>query len=44
MKESLDYLANKMEYDIPQQDLSFSFHEMPSLPHSRIVMINVKAV
>ncbi|MFD1135883.1 cytochrome P450 [Paenibacillus urinalis] len=44
MKESLDYLANKMEYDIPQQDLSFSFHKMPSLPHSRIVMINVKAV
>ncbi|MCM3783447.1 cytochrome P450 [Neobacillus mesonae] len=44
MKESLDFLTNKMEYDIPQQDLSFSFHDMPSLPHSHIIMINVKAV
>ncbi|MFE0554900.1 cytochrome P450 [Paenibacillus sp. NPDC058910] len=44
MKESLDFLANKMSYEVPVQDVSFSFHNMPSLPHSRIVIRNVKAL
>lgn len=44
MKESLDYLANRMSYDVPQQDLSFSFSDMPSLPHSHILIQNVKSV
>ncbi|WP_078392714.1 cytochrome P450 [Shouchella patagoniensis] len=42
LKESLDYLANKMSYTIPDQDLSFSFNEIPSLPHSHIVMQDIR--
>ncbi|WP_368072389.1 cytochrome P450 [Paenibacillus sp. HGF5] len=44
MKESLDFLANRMSYEVPVHDVSFSFHEMPSLPHSRIVIRKVKTL
>ncbi|WP_054955315.1 cytochrome P450 [Paenibacillus dakarensis] len=44
MKESIDFLANKMSYQVPVQDVSFSFHDMPSLPHSHIVIRNVRAL
>lgn len=43
MKESLDYLANQITYDIPEQDFSYSFSDMPSLPHSNIVLKNVRS-
>lgn len=43
MKESLDYLANKMSYEIPEQDFSYSFNDMPALPHSNIVLKNVRS-
>ncbi|GIP43026.1 cytochrome P450 [Paenibacillus sp. J45TS6] len=43
MKESLDYLANKMSYEIPEQDFSYSFNDIPSLPHSNIVLKNVRS-
>nr|WP_249435759.1 cytochrome P450 [Paenibacillus sp. Marseille-Q4541] len=43
MKESLDYLANKITYDIPEQDFSYSFNDMPSLPHSNIVLKNIRS-
>ncbi|WP_172200939.1 cytochrome P450 [Saccharibacillus qingshengii] len=42
MKVSLDYLANRMEYDIPDQDLSYSMVSIPSIPHSKVVIKNVK--
>ncbi|WP_422656936.1 cytochrome P450 [Paenibacillus sp. EC2-1] len=42
MKESLDFMANKMRYEVPVQDVSFSFNDMPSLPHSHIVIQKVK--
>ncbi|WP_404452154.1 cytochrome P450 [Virgibacillus necropolis] len=42
MKVSLDYLASRMDYEIPDQDLSFSMVSMPSIPHSKIVIKNVK--
>lgn len=42
MKVSLDYLANRMEYEIPNQDLSFSMVSLPSIPQSKIVIKNVK--
>jgi fatty-acid peroxygenase len=42
MKVSLDYLANRMNYEIPDQDLSFSMVSMPSIPHSKVVIKNVK--
>lgn len=42
MKVSLDYLANQMEYEVPNQDLSYSLVSMPSIPHSKVVLKNVK--
>lgn len=42
MKVSLDYLANRMDYEVPDQDLSFSMVSMPSIPNSKVVIKNVK--
>ena len=42
MKVSLDFLANRMDYDVPDQDLSFSMVSIPSIPHSKVVIKNVK--
>ncbi len=42
MKVSLDYLAKRMEYEVPNQDLSYSMVSMPSIPHSKIILKNVK--
>lgn len=42
MKVSVDYLVNRMDYEIPDQDLSYSMVSMPSTPHSKIVIKNVK--
>lgn len=42
MKVSLDYLANRLSYQFPAQDLSFSMVSMPSIPHSKVVLQNVK--
>lgn len=42
MKVTLDYLANQIDYDVPDQDLSFSMVNMPSIPHSKVEIKNVK--
>ncbi|MCM3598130.1 cytochrome P450 [Metabacillus idriensis] len=42
MKVSLDYLTNQMDYEVPDQDLSYSMVSMPSIPHSKVVLKNVK--
>lgn len=42
MKVSLDYLANRMEYEVPNQDLSYSMVSIPSIPHSKVVIKDVK--
>lgn len=42
MKECLHYLVNKVNYRIPEQDLSFSMVKMPSIPHSKVVMEDVE--
>ena len=44
MKVSLDYLVNKIQYDIPEQDLSFDLDEIPSIPKSKIIVENVRRV
>ncbi|WJY26923.1 cytochrome P450 [Sporosarcina trichiuri] len=41
MKVTLDYLANKMEYDVPDQDLSYSMSSIPSIPQSEIILNGV---
>lgn len=42
MKVGLDYLANRMEYEVPDQDLSYSMVSIPSIPHSKVVLKNIK--
>ncbi|MEW9108261.1 MAG: cytochrome P450 [Cytobacillus gottheilii] len=38
MKETLNFLVNKISFAIPDQDLSYSFNDIPALPHSKIIM------
>lgn len=38
MKASLDFLANRIKFEVPEQDLSFSLSRMPTLPESGFVM------
>lgn len=42
MKVCLDFLVNQMVYEVPEQDLSYSMVSMPSIPHSKFVVKNVK--
>ncbi len=42
MKTVLDVLANNIEFDVPEQDLSYSLSRMPTLPKSGFVMENIK--
>jgi fatty-acid peroxygenase len=42
MKASLDFLVNKIELEVPDQDLSYSLVKMPTLPESGFVMSNIK--
>lgn len=42
MKVSLEYLVNRMDYDVPEQDLSYSLVSIPSIPRSKIVIKNIK--
>lgn len=44
MKVGLDYLVNRMEYAIPEQDLTFSMDDIPSIPKSKIVLKNIQRV
>ncbi|RHW34978.1 cytochrome P450 [Lysinibacillus yapensis] len=42
MKVSLDFLVNRMEYNVPEQDLNFSLDDIPSIPQSKIILDQVK--
>ncbi|HEU5140876.1 MAG TPA: cytochrome P450 [Bacillales bacterium] len=42
MKVSLDYLVNRMDYEVPNQDLSFSMVSLPSIPHSKVIIEKVR--
>lgn len=42
MKASLDFLANKVEFEVPDQDLSYSLAKMPTLPESGFVMSKIR--
>lgn len=41
MKVSLHFLANKLDYDVPEQDFSYSMVSMPSIPKSKVIIQNV---
>jgi len=42
MKESLDFLVNKIEFEVPEQDLGYSLVRIPTLPKSGFIISNVK--
>ena len=42
MKASLDFLVNKIEYDVPNQNLSYSMEKIPTLPESKFIMSNIR--
>jgi fatty-acid peroxygenase len=42
MKASLDFLVNKIEFEVPDQDLSYSLARMPTLPESGFVLSNIQ--
>jgi fatty-acid peroxygenase len=42
MKASLDFLINKIEFDVPNQDLSYSLVKMPTLPESGFAISNIR--
>ena len=41
MKASLNFLVNMIDYDVPEQDLSFSLSRMPTLPKDKFIINNV---
>ena len=42
MKRCVDFLVNKISYEVPAQDLSYDLARMPSLPKSGFIMCNIK--
>lgn len=44
MKIGLDYLVNKIEYEVPEQDLNLELDDIPSIPKSKIILKNIRRV
>lgn len=42
MKAVLDFLVNKIEYDVPNQNLSYNMADMPTLPESGFIINNIR--
>ncbi len=42
IKESLNFLAGRINFEVPAQDLSYSLSVMPTLPKSGFVMRNIR--
>jgi len=42
MKIVLDFLANKMEFNVPPQDLSYSMVNIPSIPKSEVIINKIR--
>ena len=42
MNIALDVFVNKISYELPPQDLSYSLSDMPTLPTSGIIMSHIK--
>lgn len=41
MKASIHFLSNKIRYDVPNQDLSYTLNRIPTLPKSGFILRNV---
>ncbi|MFP7492675.1 cytochrome P450 [Terribacillus saccharophilus] len=44
MEVSVDYLVNRLQYKVPDQDLSYSHSSMPSMPKSQMILSHVRKV
>ncbi|WMJ88809.1 cytochrome P450 [Anaerocolumna sp. MB42-C2] len=44
MKASLGYMANKINYNVPRQNLTYSLKRIPTLPKSRFVINKVRRI
>lgn len=42
IKVALDYLVNRLEYNLPEQDFSYSMTEMPSMPKDQMILADVR--
>lgn len=42
MKVALDFLARRLTYDVPKQDLRITTSRLPALPRSRFILNNVR--
>lgn len=41
MKTTLDFLVNRIDYQVPDQDLSYSLSKIPTLPESKFIINKV---
>ncbi|BAB05476.1 cytochrome P450 [Halalkalibacterium halodurans] len=42
MKTTMDFLVNDIDYDVPDQDISYSLSRMPTRPESGYIMANIE--
>lgn len=42
MEVSVDFLVNRLQYNVPDQDYSYSHSSMPSMPKSQMILADVK--
>ena len=42
MKRTVRLLTEEMQYEVPEQDLRIDPSRMPAIPHSRLVISNVR--
>lgn len=36
MRKTLDFLVNHLEYEVPEQDFSFEFNDIPAVPNDKV--------
>ena len=41
-EQAVDFLTNRMTYEVPDQDLTFSLSRMPTLPRSGFMISKIK--
>lgn len=44
MKETIDVFLNRYRYTMPEQDMSYSFVDLPSLPKSKLILKDIERV
>ncbi|QXE01238.1 cytochrome P450 [Terribacillus sp. DMT04] len=44
MEVSVDYLVNRLQYKVPNQDLSYSHTSMPTMPKSQMILTDIQKI